>query len=95
MLDEVLPAKPVLDFPLEALLVVVGWPIGKPLVDNLGEQIWEVRSRLVNRIARTLFIGVNEEIGLLHGFIKKDRKTPVEDLRMAKIRKSTYMSGHE
>ena len=75
--------------------VQFSWPIGKPLVDNLGEQIWEVRSRLSNRIARTLFIVVNEEIVLLHGFIKKDRKTPVEDLRLAKKRKSTYMSGHE
>ena len=75
--------------------VQFSWPIGKPLVDNLGDQIWEVRSRLSNRIARTLFIVVNEEIVLLHGFIKKDRKTPVEDLRLAKKRKSTYMSGYE
>ena len=75
--------------------VQFSWPIGKPLVDNLGEQVWEVRSRLSNRIARTLFIVVNEEIVLLHGFIKKDRKNPLEDLRLAKKRKSTYMSGHE
>jgi len=75
--------------------VQFSWPIGKPLVDNLGDQIWEVRSRLSNRIARTLFIVVNEEIVLLHGFIKKDRKTPVEDLRLAKKRKSTYMGGYE
>ena len=76
-------------------VVQFAWPVGKPLVDNLGEQIWEVRSRLRNRIARTLFMLVDQEIILLHGFIKKDRKTPVEDLRLAKKRKSTYLSGHE
>jgi len=75
--------------------VQFAWPIGKPLVGNLGDGIWEVRSRLKNRIARTLFIVVDEEIVLLHGFIKKDRKTPLEDLRLAKKRKSQYISGHE
>jgi phage-related protein len=71
------------------------WPIGKPLVDNLGEQIWEIRSRLRDRIARTLFTVHNQEIVLLHGFIRKDRKTPLEDLRLAKKRKLLYRSGHD
>jgi hypothetical protein len=31
------------------------WPIGKPRVDHLRGAIWEVRSSLDNRIARTLF----------------------------------------
>jgi phage-related protein len=31
------------------------WPLGMPLVDNLGSGIWEVRSKLPTRIARTLF----------------------------------------
>jgi phage-related protein len=75
--------------------VQFSWPIGKPLADNLGAQIWEVRSRLKNRIARTLFTVYQQQIVLLHGFIKKERKTPVEDLRLAKKRKSLYMSGHE
>jgi phage-related protein len=75
--------------------VQFAWPVGKPLVDNLGDGIWEIRSRLKNRIARTLFVIVHEEIVLLHGFIKKDRKTPLEDLRLAKKRKALYGSGHE
>jgi phage-related protein len=75
--------------------VQFSWPIGKPLVDNLGEQIWEVRSRLKDRIARTLFTVHNQEIVLLHGFIKKDRKTPLDDMRLAKKRKYLYRSGHE
>ena len=75
--------------------VQFSWPVGKPLVDNLGGQMWEVRSRLKNRIARTLFTVHEQEIVLLHGFIKKDQKTPMDDLRLAKKRKSLYVSGYE
>src|SRR5207253_247208 len=55
------------------------WPLGMPLVRNLGSALWEIRSALPNRIARTLFFVHEEEIVLLHGFIKKTRKTPTED----------------
>jgi phage-related protein len=71
------------------------WPVGKPLVDNLGEGIWEVRSRLGNRIARTLFAIVDEEIVLLHGFIKKQQKTPQDELDLAKKRKKQYLQNYE
>ena len=74
----------------DILSVQYAWPIGKPLVDNLGDGIWEVRSRLDNRIARTLFALVNQEIVLLHGFIKKQPKTPADELELAKKRKRQY-----
>lgn len=35
--------------------VQFGWPLGMPLVDHIDGDIWEVRSRLDTRIARTLF----------------------------------------
>jgi phage-related protein len=65
--------------------------VGKPLVDNLGDGLWEVRSRLENRIARTLFAMVNQEIILLHGFIKKQQKTPQDELELAKKRRKQYL----
>ena len=71
----------------DILTVQYAWPVGKPLVDNLGDGIWEVRSRLENRIARTLFAMVDQEIVLLHGFIKKQQKTPPDELELAKKRK--------
>ena len=74
----------------DILSVQYAWPIGKPLVDNLGDGIWEVRSRLDNRIARTLFALVNQEIVLRHGFIKKQPKTPADELELAKKRKRQY-----
>jgi phage-related protein len=77
----------------DILTVQYAWPVGKPLVDNLGEGIWEVRSRLDNRIARTLFAMVNQEIVLLHGFIKKQQRTPQDELELAKKRKRQYLQN--
>src|SRR5471030_3066503 len=77
----------------DILTVQYAWPVGKPLVDNLGDGLWEVRSRLDNRIARTLFAMVNQEIVLLHGFFKKQQKTPQDELELAKQRKRQYLQN--
>ena len=64
------------------------WPIGMPLVRSLGHGIWEVRSSLPHsRITRVLFCVQDECMVLLHGFIKKSRKTPGQDLDLAIKRK--------
>ena len=69
------------------------WPLGMPLVDNLGSGLWEVRTRLENRIARTLFFVHEGEIVLLHGLIKKTRKTPTQDRDLALKRKNAYIKS--
>ena len=82
------------DLPREArriLTVQYAWPLGKPLVDHLGDGIWEIRSRLKATIARTIFIVVDQEIVLLHAFIKKSQKTPKEDLELARKRRRMYL----
>lgn len=63
-----------------------GWPLGMPLVRKMDADLWEVRSRLPNRIARVIFTVANDNVILLHGFIKKSRKTPMSDLNSAKKR---------
>ena len=64
--------------------VEFSWPIGMPLVDSLGRNLWEVRSRLPHgRIARVLFCVVAGQMVLLHGFIKKTQKTPKPDIDLA------------
>lgn len=75
----------------DILTVQYAWPLGKPLVDHLGDGIWEIRSRLKATIARTLFIVVDQEIVLLHAFIKKSQKTPKEDLELARKRRRMYL----
>ena len=74
----------------DILAVQYGWPLGLPLVDSLGEGLWEVRSRLASRIARTIFFVHHETIILLHDFIKKTRTTPDQELDLARKRKSNY-----
>jgi phage-related protein len=63
-----------------------GWPLGLPLIDHLEGDIWEVRTKLTNRIARVLFVVDDATMVLLHGFIKKDQKTPKQELNLAKER---------
>jgi phage-related protein len=70
----------------EIPLVQFGWPVGMPLVRKLEQGLWEVRVRLLGRIARVVFTVVDEEAVLLHGFIKKDRKMPLSDLALCRKR---------
>jgi phage-related protein len=66
--------------------VQFSWPIGKPLADHIEGEIWEIRTRLNNRIARILFVIDGTSVVLLHGFIKKSQKTPDEALNLARQR---------
>ena len=70
-----------------------GWPVGMPLVRFLGEGIWEVRTRLRQGTARVLFICEQDTMVLLHGFLKKTRKTPQKDLEMARWRAVEVRQG--
>jgi phage-related protein len=68
--------------------VEFSWPIGMPLVSSLGRDVWEVRSSLPRgRIARVLFCVERDCMVLLHGFMKKTRKTPKRDIDLALKRK--------
>ena len=74
----------------DLLTVQHAWPVGKPLVDALGGGLWELRSRLRNRIARALFIVDGADIVVLHAFIKKTQKTPLQELDLARRRQRIY-----
>jgi phage-related protein len=66
--------------------VQFGWPLGMPLIRKLEANLWEVRSRLHQRIARVIFTVEGNTMVLLHGFIKKSNKTPTADLELARQR---------
>lgn len=68
------------------MTVQYGWPMGMPLVRKMDKDIWEVRIRLENRIARILFTVEGRVMVLLHGFIKKSQSTQQDDLDLAKVR---------
>ena len=63
------------------------WPVGPPTVKPLKEGLFEIRTDLVgSRIAR-VFFGIGGGIMLLvHGIIKKTRKTPIQDIDLARKR---------
>jgi phage-related protein len=70
-----------------------GWPIGMPLVRNLGSGIWELRTSLASkREVRLLFACGDSMLVLLHGFIKKTQKTPLQELELAQARLKEMMS---
>ena len=77
----------------DLMRVQFGWPIGMPLVRSLGEGLWEVRSDLSsNRTARLMLCFDEAVLVILHGFIKKTRKTPAADLELARRRMTEVMT---
>ncbi|MXX86486.1 MAG: type II toxin-antitoxin system RelE/ParE family toxin [Acidobacteria bacterium] len=66
--------------------VEYGWPIGMPVCRPLGDGIFETRSSLRDRIARVLFCIHENQMILLHGFIKKANQIPKRDLDLARTR---------
>jgi phage-related protein len=72
---------------LDLMRVQFGWPIGMPLVRNLKDGLWEVRSSLPShKIARLILCFHEQTLVVLHGFIKKTQKTSTEDLELARRR---------
>ena len=65
-----------------------GWPIGMPACKTMGNGLFEIRTNLFgNRIACILFCIESGQMILLHGFIKKTKKTTKADLDLALKRK--------
>lgn len=76
---------------LDLMRVQFRFPVGMPLCRPMGDGLWEVRTSLPgNRIARVLFCGVEGCIVVLHGCIKKSRKTPNDELALARRRKKEF-----
>jgi len=63
--------------------VQFGWPLGMPLVKNLGHKLWELRSTIPKGIVRIIFMAKGGNIVLLHAFIKKTQKTPKQEIEIA------------
>ena len=69
------------------------WPLDMPLVRKMEVDLWKIRSHLSSgRTARIFFTVGDNELILLHSFIKKSQKTPQNDLSLARNRKHLWQS---
>lgn len=71
----------------------LGWPLGMPLIRKIDKDLWEVRTRLTDGIARVFFTVDDKYMILLHGFNKKSQKTPQNELKTALSRLGNYKRG--
>ena len=57
------------------------WPKGPIRARDRG--VWEIRSNVMNGIARVLLFVYDGQMVVLHPFIKKTQRTPRSDLQLA------------
>jgi phage-related protein len=66
-----------------------GANLGMPHTRAMGESLFELRVKSKEGIARVFFCTViGQRIVMLHGFIKKSEKTPLKELKLARLRLS-------
>lgn len=64
----------------------------EPYSKHLEDGIFEIRCKVGNNITRVLYFFYYEgKIILTNGFVKKTKKTPPEEIKLAKSRRKDYM----
>ncbi len=67
-------------------------PYVKPIKGKYGKDLYELRIKFANDIARIFyFTYINNKYVLLHGFIKKTVKTPLREI----VRAEEYMEDYK
>ncbi|MBI5949843.1 MAG: type II toxin-antitoxin system RelE/ParE family toxin [Chloroflexi bacterium] len=70
-----------------------GTALTMPFVRHLGDGIWELRASDQDGIYRVVYFHwKGRTFGLLHGFTKKTRATPRQDLDLAKSRRAAWLN---
>ncbi len=78
------------------LLESFGARLRLPHTDSIGDGIFELRFKGKEGQIRVLFFFFHKrQIILVHGFIKKTRKTPNRDIKIAKRRMREYLERHK
>ena len=64
----------------------------EPYSKHINDGIFEIRGKVGSDITRVLyFFYYDKKIILTNGFIKKTDKTPVNEVKLAKIRRKAYL----
>jgi phage-related protein len=75
------------------LLEARGTDLREPFTKHLEDGIWELRGRGPDGIYRVLYFHwFGHTFGLLHGFTKKTRATPRQELTTAMRRRATWLA---
>ena len=83
-------------FHLLELLELKGNELREPYSKPLSDGIFEIRAIQGNNITRVLYFFIYErKIILTNGFIKKTRKTPIEQIQTAKARQKDFLERME
>lgn len=73
------------------LLAEMGRKLREPYTKHIEGELWELRIKFASDISRVFYFIPNEtNIVLLHGFIKKTKKTPLGQIEIAKKRLIDY-----
>lgn len=73
-----------------------GNSLREPYSKFVGDGIFELRCKFGNDITRILYFFIYErKIILTNGFVKKTRKTPVEQIQTAKARRKDFVERME
>ena len=69
-----------------------GSSLREPYSKHLEDGIFELRCRVARDIARLLyFFDEGKVVIVTNGFVKKARKTPSKEIRLAKSRRASYL----
>lgn len=61
--------------------------LGEPHTKSLGNDLYEIRLKAVEGIARVIYcVMIDKQIWILHSFIKKTQKIPQKELMIAETR---------
>jgi len=77
------------------LIAEFGLPnIGEPYIKHLQEKLWEIRAKGKDGIGRSLYVtATGKRIIILRNFIKKTRKTPQKEIKIALQRAKEINDG--
>ncbi len=79
-------------FRLLELLELKGNDLREPYSKSLGDGIFEIRAKAGSDITRVLyFFVIGKKVILTNGFVKKTQKTPIEEIKIAQMRRDNYL----
>jgi len=78
------------------LLETFGLRLGSPYVKHLEGKLWELRVRTGSNTYRILyFADTGQRFILVHAFLKKTKKTPKQELRIAQARLVDFLERED